>query len=122
MTRALLISALVLADTAAFAQDDPIIETARQAAESFAQELPNYFCRQVTTRYLSASRAMSWRRQDEISAEVVYENGKESYRNVILGGKPAKNGMQELSGAWSTGEFGSQLWELFVPSTATTFR
>jgi len=105
----------------AFAQPDPVIEKAREAADSFAQTLPNYFCQQVTTRFVSATRAMRWRQVDVISAEVIYENGREHYRNVTLSGRPVKRGMEELGGAWSTGEFGTQLWDLFTPKTAAQF-
>src|SRR5436190_12303430 len=102
----------------AFAQPDPTIEKAREAAESFAKALPDYFCQQVTTRFVTLTRAMRWRQVDVISAEVIYENGREHYRNVTLSGRPIKNGMEEVAGAWSTGEFGTQLWDLFTPETA----
>jgi hypothetical protein len=57
-----------------------------------------------------------------VSAEVVYENHKEQYRNLQINGKPVKKAMEELSGAWSTGEFGTVLVDLFAPWTAADFR
>ena len=49
-------------------------------------------------------------------------NGRESYRNLVIDGTPVKKEMEELSGAWSTGEFGTQLLDLFSPTTAAQFR
>src|SRR4029450_14014063 len=72
--------------------------------------------------FVSTSHIVSWQAQDVVSAEVVYENGKESYRNLAINGKPIKKGMEELSGSWSTGEFGTLLRDLFSPATAASFR
>jgi hypothetical protein len=63
----------------------------------------------------------SWQAMDIVTAEVVYEKGKEDYRNVTVGGKPAKKSMEEIGGAWSTGEFGTVLINLFNPGTAAQF-
>jgi hypothetical protein len=51
----------------------------------------------------------------------VYENRKESYRNVAINGKKTGKGMQDLDGAWSTGEFGTALVDLFSPATNARF-
>lgn len=102
--------------------EDPLIEKAREAAESFSETLPNYICQQFTARFLNTSHITSWAAQDVISAEVIYENGRESYRNLAINGKAVKKNMEELSGAWSTGEFGTLLRDLFSPATAAEFR
>ena len=52
---------------------------------------------------------------------VVYENGKEDYRDVTVNGKPRKS-LEDTGGAWSTGEFGTVLIDLFSPATATDFK
>jgi hypothetical protein len=98
------------------------IEHARQAAFSFTETLPNYVCQQFTTRYLSDSRPVSWRAQDVVSAEVVYDNGKEDYRKVAINGHETKKPMSKLSGSWSTGEFGTILEDLLSPATQADFR
>ena len=101
--------------------EDPFIEKARDVAESFSETLPNYICQQFTARFINTSHITSWQAQDVVSAEVIYENGRESYRNLAINGKAVKKGMEELSGAWSTGEFGTLLRDLFSPSTAAEF-
>jgi hypothetical protein len=97
------------------------IEKAREMAGSFVEGLPNYVCQENTTRYASETRVPSWNVIDVVSAEVVYENGKESYRNLQINGKASKKPPEE-SGAWSTGEFGTILANLFSPGTDAAFK
>jgi hypothetical protein len=106
----------------AIAKADPVIEKARAVAGSFTETLPNYIVQEFMARFVNASNVVNWKPEDVVSAEVIYENGKESYRNLAINGKPVKKRMEELSGAWSTGEFGTLLVDLFSPSTAADFR
>jgi hypothetical protein len=102
-------------------QEDPVILKAKEAAAAFSGSLPNFFCRQLTTRFDSDRPKDGWQAHDTISADLAYENGGESYTNVKLGNKPQKS-MEDVGGAWSTGEFASLVDDLFDPSTAATFR
>jgi hypothetical protein len=101
--------------------EEVIIEKARQAAGSFLETLPNYYCQEIMTRYQSESNSSNWQPHDVVSMALVYENGQESYRNLAINGKPTKKNMEDLSGAWSTGEFGSVLADVFSPATAADF-
>ncbi len=96
-----------------------LIDRAREAAFSFSEGLPNYVAQQFTTRYVREGD--HWRALDVVSATVVYENGKESYRDLQINGKPVKKNMEEMSGSWSTGEFGTTLKSLFDPRSAAQF-
>ncbi|HEV2688652.1 MAG TPA: hypothetical protein VGV35_08865, partial [Bryobacteraceae bacterium] len=97
------------------------IEKARGVAAAYIDGLPNYVCQEFATRYVSQTRVPSWNVVDVVSAEVVYENRKESYRNVAINGKASKKAPEE-SGSWSTGEFGTVLRNLFDPATDANFR
>jgi hypothetical protein len=97
------------------------IAKAREVASTFVEGLPNYVCQEMTTRYASETRVPSWNVMDIVSAEVVYENGKESYRNLMINNKPTKKPPEE-SGAWSTGEFGTILANLFSPASDAAFK
>jgi hypothetical protein len=97
------------------------VEKARTVASTFVEGLPNYVCQEVTTRYASETRVPSWNVIDVVTAEVVYESGKESYRNLTINGKPTKKPPEE-SGAWSTGEFGTILANLFSPGADAAFK
>ena len=101
---------------------DPRIEKARDAVASFTESLPSYVCQEQIARYINTTHKVNWQPVDVVSAEVVYEHGKEQYRNLQINGKPVKKAMEELSGSWSTGEFGTVLVDLFAPSTAADFR
>jgi len=103
-------------------QEDPIIVKAKEAAAAFVGVLPNFFCRQLTTRYESDRPKDGWQATDTISADLAYENGHESYTNIKVGNKEHKGSMEDVGGNWSTGEFASMLDDLFDPGTAATFR
>ena len=97
------------------------VEKARDVAATFLDNLPNYVCQEVTTRYASETKVPNWSVIDVLTADVVYESGKESYKNLTLNGKPLHKPPEE-SGAWSTGEFGTILGEVFSPYTNASFR
>ncbi|HEX4274134.1 MAG TPA: hypothetical protein VHZ74_02210 [Bryobacteraceae bacterium] len=102
---------------------DPVIDKAREAASSFSETLPNYIVKQFTTRYQTeAARGgqTSWRAIDTVSADVVSEGAKETYKNVLVNGKTPKEDV-EKSGAWSTGEFSSLLLDILSPETDADF-
>jgi len=101
--------------------DDPLIRKAADAALDFTETLPNYVCQEMMSRYQSASAKPNWQPIDVVSANVIYESGKEDYRNVTVNGKPKKS-IEETGGAWSTGEFGTVLIDLFSPATNATFK
>ena len=98
-----------------------LIEQAREVAATFLEGLPNYVCQEQTTRYVSETRTPSWSVVDIVSAEVVYDDHQESYRNLQINGRPTKKSPED-SGAWSTGEFGTILGNLFAPQSATEFK
>jgi hypothetical protein len=100
---------------------EELIERAREYALNFTDNLPNYVAQQYTTRYMRIPGSKEWHAQDVVSANVVYENGKEDYRNVAINGKPVNKKMEELPGSWSTGEFGTTLRSLFHPGRQAQF-
>ncbi len=100
---------------------DPKIEKTRAAATDFTASLPSYICQEQMARFVNTEHVVNWRPLDVVSTEVVYENGREHYRNLAINGKPVQKKMEELSGAWSTGEFGSVLSDLFSQGTAAEF-
>jgi hypothetical protein len=73
------------------------------------------------TRTVRESRGGGWHTLDVVEADLVYENGKEEYRNIRVGGKPQDSGMAELDGSSSTGEFASTMLSLFSPRTDASF-
>jgi hypothetical protein len=103
-------------------QDDPVIQKAREAAASFAGTLPNFFCQQSTTRYQTDNPKRGWDAIDVVTADVAYENGRESYKNIKIGNKVVGQSMDSIPGARSTGEFSTLLEALMSPGTGAAFR
>jgi hypothetical protein len=101
--------------------DDPLIRKAANAALDFTETLPNYVCQEMMARFQSESHPANFEPVDVVRTEVVYENGKEDYRNITVNGKAVKGKMEETGGSWSTGEFGTVLIDLFSPATGADF-
>ena len=98
-----------------------LVDKAREVASTFLEGLPNYICQEMATRYSSETKEPSWNVIDVVSAELVYDKGKEDYRNVAINGKATKKKPEE-TGAWSSGEFGTILRNVLDPFTAAEFR
>ena len=103
-------------------EGDPIVAKAKAAAQEYSSTLPNFFCRQVTTRYETEHPKEGWQALDTVTADVAYENGRESYKNIKVGNKAVNTGMDQIPGSSSSGEFASILEDLFAPETAASFR
>jgi hypothetical protein len=103
-------------------QEDPVLTRAREAVASYTGSLPNFFCKQLTTRYASDDPKRGWQALDTVSADLAYEDGQESYKNIKVGSRSVNKDMIDIGGSSSTGEFGSILVDLFEPSVQATFR
>jgi len=99
--------------------EDPILSKAREAAYEYANSLPNYFAKQMTTRYESEDPKRGWEAKDVVSADIAYEDGVESYKNIKIGNKATNLPMDQIPGARSTGEFATLLNQLMEPQMAT---
>ncbi|MGB9255980.1 MAG: hypothetical protein WCC25_14165 [Candidatus Korobacteraceae bacterium] len=91
------------------------------AAFQFAQKLPNFVCQEFMSRYIQRGRGEK-RPLDLVSAEIIYEDRQETYRNVKLNNHPTDKPLQEIDGSWSTGEFASILLDLLHPGSHAQFR
>jgi hypothetical protein len=103
---------------------DPMIRKAADAALDFTETLPSYVVQEMIGRYQSESNPPSWHPLDVVTTNLVYDQGKEDYRDFKINGKAVDKDkkIEDLGGAWSTGEFGTVLIDLFSPATAADFR
>ena len=99
----------------------PLIERAREVAFQFSQKLPNFRCQESMSRFTQRGREQKTP-LDMVSAEIIYEDGRESYRDVKIDDRPANKALEDINGSWSTGEFASMLVELFHPDTRAQFQ
>ena len=102
-------------------QEDPVIAKAREAAASYSETLPNYLVQQMTTRYQSDHPKSGWTALDVVTADLTYQDGSESYKNIKVGNKSVNKAMDEIEGTHSTGEF-STLLEQLLGTYAAKFR
>jgi len=98
----------------------PLIERAREAAFQFSQKLPNFICQEFMSRFSQQGRGEKVP-QDLVSAEIIYEDGQETYRNVKINNRSTDKHLQDIDGSWSTGEFASTLLDLFNPASKAQF-
>ncbi len=99
-----------------------LVSRSKEWSQTFTNGLPNYVCQQMTTRYAEQSKATGWEAQDVVTAKVVYEDGKEEYKEITVGGKRTNKSMLELGGSTSTGEFASTLHSLFSDASRAQFK
>ena len=102
-------------------KDEPLIRRAADAAMEFTETLPSYVCTELVTRTQSESTPANFQPIDVVSMDVLYTDGREDYRNIQINGKKTVKKIEETGGAWSTGEFGTVLVDLFSPATGATF-
>jgi hypothetical protein len=98
-----------------------VLQRSMAWAETFDQGLPNYLCREVITRYAQQTRSEDWTAQDVVTANVVYQDGREEQRDVMVGNKKISD-ISKTGGSWSTGEFATMLHSVFQPTRETDFK
>jgi hypothetical protein len=106
--------------TRSVSPSENLIERARAAAFEFSEKLPNFICQEYMARYRQRGREQT--PLDIVSAEIIYDHAKESYRSVKINDRPTDTNLEEISGSWSTGEFASTLLSLFSADTNARFR
>jgi hypothetical protein len=102
---------------------DPVIEQTRQVVFSFSETLPNYVVKQFTTRFatqMATGGKTSWQPLDNVTADVIMENGVERYKNLLVNGKAPREAI-EKTGSWSSGEFSSLMQDVFSSPTDAEF-
>ncbi len=100
---------------------ESLIERAREAAFEFSENLPNFICQEFMSRFTQRGRQQEIP-LDVVSAQLIYEDAQESYRNVKINDRPTDRALEEIGGSWSTGEFATTLLDLFHPDTDAVFR
>jgi hypothetical protein len=99
-----------------------IIEEARTNALNYSKRLPDFICLQLTRRYVDPTGLeMDWIKYDEIKTRLSYFEQREDYKLISVNERLTNRSYDSLSGATSTGEFGSMLAELFAPETGAEF-
>jgi len=104
-------------------EQERLIDAARDYALNYSKQLPNFVCLEVIRRYYDPTSTASWRHYDTVSAKVTFFDQKEDYKVIGVSDRPdaADVPLFALGGTMSSGEFGTQLRQIFLPSTQTHF-
>jgi hypothetical protein len=102
--------------------DDATIAMAREYVYQFTQSLPSFICDEVVKRYESHTFVPKWKYMDRVETELVFDSGKEVFRNIRRNGKPLKQASPEDTGQWSSGDFSAALANVFHPQTRAVFK
>jgi hypothetical protein len=100
-----------------------LLEKAREAALRYEASLPDFICTQVVNRWQRTWGA-SWtsRLLDSLTVKLTYFEHKEDYELMRIDGWPTSLKYLQVSGALSTGEFGTRLFAIFHPGSQGEFR
>lgn len=92
-------------------------------ALSFSTKLPDIICdREMNRHWKSPDGRLSGEHFDRVTGQMVYRHAHEYYVNLKVDGKPADPKSNQWVGAtWSSGEFATSLFELFLPQSAADF-
>ncbi len=101
-----------------------ILDSVKQYALNYTQNLPNFICTQVTRRYVDFDHSNSYHIIDTAFTHLGYNDGHEDYRTYSVNGQLVDYGMEQLGkrgGLVSSGEFGSLMREIFEPQSQAEF-
>jgi VWFA-related protein len=103
------------------AEQQRILEGARQCALAFARTLPNFSCIESTLRETSSDDAL-WHRQDSFVELLEYLDGDERRATLEVDGHKSRRSRNETRGAASQGEYGAILRSIFGPEAIADFK
>lgn len=89
-----------------------LLVQAYDVAHEFNSKLPNIICDEVVERFESDSKPVKWKKKDKVEIDLMYVNGKESYSNPRINGKPFKGADITDTGTWSRGDWATTLVEV----------
>jgi hypothetical protein len=101
---------------------DPIIEETRKVVRDYLEDLPDFICQEDIQRYFDYDGSGAWEKADALVYELTYNNKRESYKPINSVGRPVTRSLEDVKGAYSTGDFASGLAALFDPETKTVFK
>ncbi len=94
--------------------DDPVLAKATEINANASRLQANFICRQTIKRFESRSLGKKWKALDLIEAEVLIIQNEEQYQELKKNGRRTAGTIKDQGGAWSTGEYGTMLYNLFV--------
>ena len=98
-----------------------LLEEARQAALTYSDTLPDFLCTETIRRMIDPRGDNRWRHIDTLTVRLSYFEHKEDYKLTAVDGKATTVAFLDVGGALTTGEFGTRLMAIFMPSSKAVF-
>jgi hypothetical protein len=102
-------------------EQERILDEVRTYAADYTKRLPDFICTQVTRRYMGSSLLGMRSQPDVITMRLSFFGQREDYKVLSVNGRPSTLTLDQLGGATSRGEFGTQLKMLFAPVSRAQF-
>jgi hypothetical protein len=99
-----------------------VLGEARRKALEYTLGLPDFVSTETVRRYDDDAVWGHSAAIDTLTLQLTYFEHKEKYRLTAVDGRKTGLSYESLSGAWSKGEFGSMLLEVFSPTSQAEFR
>jgi hypothetical protein len=98
------------------------IHHARVYALNYTARLPDFLCNENVERFEDLAGKGNWEKKDVLGVRLSYLDHAEEYHLMTLNGHPTTQSFKSVRGAWSQGEFGSMMLEVFDPDSHAQFR
>lgn len=99
-----------------------LLDQMRAYTIGYTKSLPNFICLEQTFRYIDTTGMNAWRLVDVVTARLSYFDQKEDYKLVSQNGRAVSGATYaSLNGAFSTGDFGTHMREIFDPDNHAAF-
>jgi hypothetical protein len=98
------------------------IHHARVYALNYTAHLPDFLCNEIVERYEDIGGKGNWNKKDVLGVKLGYLDHAEDYKLMTVNGHSTTQTFQSMRGAWSQGEFGSLMLEIFDPASHAQFR
>jgi VWFA-related protein len=103
------------------AENQAIIEGARQRALAWSDSLVNFYCYEVTNQSVDATGNGDWRHKNTLVELMKYVDHDESRTTMMLNGERSDVQPDQLKLIHSAGEFGSMFHVIFNPVAQAVF-
>jgi len=104
------------------AEQDRVIEATRQTALNYARWLPDFICTEIIKRYDAYGPRANFQSVDTLTIQLSFFRQRETYKLMLHNGRPTDQTYESVAGAFTKGEFGSDLAMIFEPESKTEFQ
>jgi hypothetical protein len=98
-----------------------MLEETRRIALNYSKALPDFVCTEAIHRYQAYGLTGAFRSTDILTLQLTYFQFHENYKLLARNGHPTTQSLESVGGAWTEGEFGSTLLQIFHHGSKAEF-